>query len=166
VPFYSIFPIWFDQNSELWIWIGSVCGGYINFSAYILFNLYHEILVMQEIIRFRQSIRASITADGREDYLLEIGIRAILHSTCSIVGIFLYSFHLPDGVLEQIIMEAGSIHFFLNWKTIKFTAVIKKVYKCVSGSRLDARLNVRVGVAPSGSISTNKPSEAIFVPQY
>lgn len=160
-PFYSILPVWFDMNGALWANISFICGGYLNFSAYIVFNLYHEIQVYAAILSYR---RNTTTGGPKKDFLVEIAVRAILHTTCSIVGIFLYSFNLPDGVLEQIIMEAGGIHFFLNWKSIKFTAVWSKLWKMGQRRRPTLQRVSPIGTGGGSRASGPLPSsDPIFV---
>jgi hypothetical protein len=44
-----------------------------------------------------------------------LGIRAIGHTLFSLVGIFVYSFYIPFGIIEQNIFITFGIHFCLNW---------------------------------------------------
>jgi hypothetical protein len=110
-PFYTVLPVWYDQNSELWVFIGGTVFNYTNFAAYVFYNMYYLVSVCLEIRRMN-----SAKLSSNNLYLTEIAIRSVCHTVFSTVGIILYVFHLPAGSLEQTICISGSIHIFLNWK--------------------------------------------------
>lgn len=106
IPLYTVIPIWYDQSDGNWTYIDSICN-FFSFAGYCAYDLFYFVLVCR--ILYDQSVSTSKT-------LVEVGVRAIMHTLFSLVGIMLYSFNLPAGVLEQNIMIAAGIHFFLNWK--------------------------------------------------
>ena len=123
LPMFTVFPIWFDQNAEIWVFVDSIVLNYINFTAYILYNTFYITLTFLEITKLKKS---SLSINNI--YLIEIAIRSICHTTFSTIGIILYVFHLPSGSIEQTICVAGSIHVFINWKF-----KMKNIVKIVNG---------------------------------
>lgn len=115
LPFSSILPIWYNQNGDYWMHIESI-GNYIDFAGYCAYDLFYLVQVYRILNGLRRNTPTVAPVSSSKMSLDEIGIRAILHTIVSIVGIMLYSFNLPAGVLEQNILIAGGIHFFLNWK--------------------------------------------------
>jgi hypothetical protein len=109
-PTYTFLPIWYDINTDLWIFIGQILN-YIYFGSYIVYN---NMYLVQLCFEIRKLNSGHLT--GNKIYLLEIIIRSILHMIFSTIGVGLYVFNLPDGAIEQLICISGSIHIFINYK--------------------------------------------------
>lgn len=110
--------------------------GYIVFAAYLAYDLFYLVLVFRELWKIRTSIIASSSTNSIH-ITTELGVRAIFHTIFSIVGVFVYAFYQPDGILWQNVFVSGGIHFFLNWK-FRYT----KLITASNGSRSNFQRNV------------------------
>jgi hypothetical protein len=110
-PTYTFLPIFYDLNTDDWLFIGEILN-YIYFSCYIFYNNFYLFQLSLEIRKLNSGHFTGIA----KNYLLEIIIRSIFHMIFSIIGVGLYVFNLPDGAIEQLICISGSIHIFINYK--------------------------------------------------
>jgi hypothetical protein len=125
-PFFWLAPIWYDQNSEEWLFIQLVVAGWIDFGAFVMFNIFYLVLVVRELAKMSRTVSSTVRVTHNSQYLTGVGIRALFHTVLSTAGILLYVVNLPDGVLEQNILIAGSTHLFLNFR-FKLDDIFKKV---------------------------------------
>jgi hypothetical protein len=113
MPFYTILPIWYDQSSDEWLYIEYIFVSWMYFVTYFVYNLFFLVSVCRAIYGIRQS--PTITEDSKMKFT-GVAVRAICHSFSSFVGMFFFSFYLPDGVYLQTVCLALGIHFSLNVK--------------------------------------------------
>ena len=109
-PFFSIFPLFANLNNPLWVQIVTVYCAYINFAAYVAYDLFYTVYIIYFVYKLRnQEVKVETTK------ITILAIKACCHTIMSTVGIYLYSFNLPFGVIQQNIVLVGAIHVFLNW---------------------------------------------------
>lgn len=114
----------------------------------MLYDLFYLVLVFRELWKIRTSIIASSSTNSVH-ITSELGVRAILHTIFSMVGVFVYAFYQPDGILWQNVFVSGGIHFFLNWK-VQYT----KIMSAPNRSRSNFQRNV-VQVQPGDPTGQN-----------
>lgn len=110
--FFTIFPFFYDMNSDEWIYWQLVFATWVNFITYLVYNFSYLALVIRIILQIQSS---TTIPNERKRKLTALSIRAMCHTCFSVIGIFLYSFYIPFGILEQNIFITAGIHIFLNW---------------------------------------------------
>jgi hypothetical protein len=115
--FFTFLPFGYNMNSDYWVYVQYIMGTWLNFISYILYDAFYVGAVLYKIIEISNS---SVVPDKAKASLRLVGIRAIGHTIFSLVGIFVYSFYIPFGILEQNIFITFGIHFFLNWTNNNF----------------------------------------------
>ena len=109
-PFFSIFPLFANLNNPLWVQIVTVYCAYINFAAYVAYDLFYTVYIIYFVYNLRHlQVKVETTK------ITILAIKACCHTIMSMVGIYLYAFNLPYGVIQQNIALVGAIHVFLNW---------------------------------------------------
>ena len=97
------------MNNDLWQTILLYLGPYLNFSAYVIYNIIYSGMLFHIIWS---------TTNISNQKMQNLAINALCHTLFSLAGIFCYAFYVPNGVIEQNILVVGAIHVFLNWGTI------------------------------------------------
>jgi len=118
-PFFTIFPFFFNMNDPEWIDAQLIVSTWLEYAAYILYDLVYLILLLRKLGETEQAVlvSSSSTAKRHAFRMRLLAWRAVMHTFCSIVGISLYCFTFPDGILWQNFVLVVSIHVFLNWHT-------------------------------------------------
>jgi len=106
--FYSILPFFYNMNSPVWSGL-TFDGNYLNVSGYLMYDCFYLSL----LIRFLSNAKKVVSASS--DKYTNFAIRAMGHTTMSIIGVCLYCFDFPKGMIEQNMFITIGIHFFLNW---------------------------------------------------
>jgi len=110
--FFTFLPFGYDMNSAYWTYMQLVFPTWLNFISYIIYDVFYVGAVIVKIVQISNS--EIVTANTKHSLRL-LGIRAIGHTLFSLVGIFVYSFYIPFGIIEQNIFITFGIHFCLNW---------------------------------------------------
>ena len=108
-PFYSILPIWYDQNSVYWtnFRFKSI---YISLISVISYYIYFFVLVCLELNKLNKNA-ISFRALSITSFI----IRSLCHTLCSIIGMILTMLSFPEGTVYLYIVNSFGIHIFLNW---------------------------------------------------
>lgn len=151
-PFMNIFPFFSNMNSGKWILVQYIVSSWFDFIAYLLYDIFYVVLLVRTII---ENERKSSVNTNTSTKLRMLASKAILHSILSIVGILVYSFNQPYGIIEQNILITVGIHFFLNWSnshTFLYNLVV------LASSYINSNSNGRVYLHPDVNTSADGKS--------
>ena len=110
--FYTILPFFYDMNSPQFEHIQFVLSACLNSVCYLSYDLFY---IGAIIYHLRLNSKSMTIDEKSRRRFLNIGVNAIFHCCFSIIGILLWAFYYPLGILCSNIFTSCGIHFFLNF---------------------------------------------------
>ena len=109
-PFFTIFPFFWDQNSDDAINILSDLN-IINVIMYSVYDLIYTGLMIRILIN-----RNCVQSSGTDKKFRLLILKAMIHNIISICGVTAYVLIFPLGIFLQNILIMTSLHVLFNWK--------------------------------------------------
>lgn len=131
LPFFTIVPFFVNMNNKDAINIFIDCQLYWNLPASLLYNLFFDSHLAYKMYQTRKQSAPTPNTNLLDD----LSWKAMFHSICSCVGIFLYSFYRPRGRLIQVVLYSISIHVIFN----RTNASVMRVHSMGTEKFLNAR---------------------------
>lgn len=124
-PWYTFVPFWRNMNTDDSINLIDITNIYINFPAYILYDLFYT----SKLILFIRKLNSESTLTRANTSAMLMAKKALAHNLLSIAGAWFFAFYLPQGVIIQSILIVLALHFLFNWKGSKYIFNPSELYR-------------------------------------